>query len=139
MKNQLEIWVDRGRVEILFELHFKFVWLSAYCLHSGSRFYHQEFDHLLFFIVLLNFVPHLLAVLWNLFVVTQFCYSRGSSWQQSTKGQIAHPYISMGWCYLEAHWTFFNKNIFHVAPNFVSTSKSQSNCFSLGILSFFFG
>ncbi len=26
-------------------------------LHSGSRFYHQEFDHLLFLIVLLNFVP----------------------------------------------------------------------------------
>jgi hypothetical protein len=72
--------------------------------------------------------PHLLAVLWNLFVVTQFCYSRGSSWQPSTKGQIAHPYIIvlLSWSALN----IFNEIVFHVAPNFVSTSIKVKLFFS---------
>ncbi len=37
-------------------------------------------------------------------------------------------------CYLEAHWTFFNEIIFHVAPNFISTSIKVKLFFSRDVI-----
>ena len=74
LKNQLEIWVD-------IEGESKFY---SNCISNLSAFRVSNLPPRIWssfiFNCLIEFCPPiLLAVLWNLFDVTQFCYSRGSS------------------------------------------------------------
>ena len=128
LKNQLEIWVD---------------------IEGESKFYSNCISNLSAFRV-----SNLPSRIWSSFIfncLIEFCPPSPpiigdvvklircdsillfTGQQLATVNKRIDSSFVLG-CYLEAHWKFINKTIFHhVAPNFVSTSKSKSNCFSLGM------